>query len=149
MAENLPKSNGALDEFTSRPIFHLSLPALDLHATRMFYTDVLGARLEQAHPEHLDFNFFGGLLTVQHVATLPTAMSSLVGDDAIPLPNFGLVMGWEDWHRAVDHLNYIGVTYRVPPSIRGDNTGRQFASFAIVDPSGNCLSFTAHETSAE
>ena len=141
MANN--PSNGALAEFSSRPLFHLALPALDLKTTRLFYTDVLGAKVERADGDHIDFNFFGGLLTVHRVDTLPSPTRAVSNEDVTPLPNFGLVMGWEDWHRAVDHMNYIGVAYRVPPSIKCE-TDRQFASFAINDPSGNCLSFCAY-----
>ena len=147
MASNPTKPTGALAEFTRRPLFHLSLPAVDLKATRLFYTDLMGATVEREQADLIEFNFFGGRLTAYRVAAIAAASAMMPSDGVTPLPNFGLIMGWEDWHRAVDHLNYIGVTYRVPPTLKRDASNRQQGSFALADPSGNCLSFSASKTS--
>jgi len=58
-------------------------------------------------------------------------------------------MDWEDWHRAVDHMTYIGVEFRVQPHVRfKDKVGEQ-ATFFLADPSGNCLEFKAFKQPGE
>ena len=53
-------------------------------------------------------------------------------------------MGWEDWHRAVDHLNYVGVRYLEAPHFEARGATDERAEFCIADPSGNCLGFLAY-----
>ncbi|MSR13767.1 MAG: hypothetical protein EXR86_04230 [Gammaproteobacteria bacterium] len=114
-------------------------------AVRGFYVDVLGSRIIREAANELDLSFFGGILVVYLVTALPSTAHSEFGGRQVPLPNFGLVMGWEDWHRAVDHLNYIGVMYCVPPTLVDAEDGGLAALFAIADPSKNCLSFRAYK----
>ena len=137
------KSIGPLAEFTTRPAFQLAIPALELGAARVFYVDVLGAQVEHADADVLEIAFFGGRLSVYRVDAMPAAAHGRRGGKAIPVPNFGLVMSWEDWHRAVDHLNYVGITYCMTPTTLTDGQGRTEAWFAISDPSGNSLAFSA------
>ncbi len=135
---------GPLAEFTSRPTFQLSIPALDLAAARLFYHDLLGSRVEREDEHCIECAFFGGRLTLYRVDKVPEACSGERGGKRIPIPSFGLLMSWEDWHRAVDHLNYVGVSYRLAPSTFAHH-GAQEAWFAIADPSGNVLSFGARQ----
>ena len=72
-----------------------------------------------------------------------TAASNPVDGHAIPVPHFGLIMSWEDWHRAVDHMNYIGVSFRVQPHVRFREQPAEQATFFLEDPAGNCLEFKA------
>ncbi len=144
MANNPPaKPSGPLAEFTSRPAFQLAIPALDLAAARVFYVDVLGSQVEHADGDVLELAFFGGRLSVYRVDAMPAPAHGRRGGKALPVPNFGLMMSREDWHRAVDHLNYVGITYCMTPTTLTDGRGRVEAWFAISDPSGNCLAFSA------
>ncbi|MBI2800790.1 MAG: hypothetical protein HYX63_11025 [Gammaproteobacteria bacterium] len=145
MANKQP-SAGPLEEFTQRPVFQLTLAAVDLAATRVFYVETLGSTIERESADAIDFNFFGGTLIAQRVPVSPATAQVVLGADGLPLPNFGLSMSWEDWHRAVDHLNYVGVTYRLAPTMQTTADGRDGALFAIDDPSGNCLAFHAYKT---
>lgn len=137
------KPSGPLAEFSSRPSFQLAIPALDLAAVRVFYVDVLGSRVEHEDTDHIELAFFGGRLNAYRVDTMPPVATGRRGGKAIPVPNFGLLMSWEDWHRAVDHLNYVGITYRMTPTMLTGPAGHAEAWFAITDPSGNCLAFGA------
>ena len=143
MDNNPNKPSGPLAEFTSRPAFQLAIPALDLAALRVFYVDVLGSKVEREDSDTLELAFFGGILRAFRTATMPVSVSGRRGSKTIPVPNFGLEMSWEDWHRAVDHLNYVGITYRMAPTTLITSAGRTEAWFAIADPSGNCLAFSA------
>ena len=138
-----PEKPAAVEEFRQRPIFHLAFPVDDLEATRNFYVDVLGCRVGRTAETWIDFDFFGYQITAHKTpATGPRAANPVDGHD-IPVPHFGLIMGWEDWHRAVDHMNYIGVRFRVAPHIRFKDEAGEQATFFLQDPSGNCLEFKA------
>jgi uncharacterized protein len=143
MDSNPHKPSGPLAEFTSRPSFQLAIPALELATLRVFYVDVLGSKIEREDSDSLELSFFGGSLRAFRVESMPVLVTGRRGGKAIPVPHFGLVMSWEDWHRAVDHLNYVGITYRMPPTTLITPEGSTEAWFAIADPSGNCLAFSA------
>jgi extradiol dioxygenase family protein len=135
------KPQGPLAEFTSRPVFQLAIPATDLAAQRVFYCDVLGSRVTRDESDILELSFFGGTLCVYRVQAMPATVTGRRNGKEIPVPNFGLLMGWEDWHRAVDHLNYVGISYRMPPTRVPTGGEGSEMWFAINDPSGNCLAF--------
>lgn len=140
---NEPKPGAAVEEFRQRPLFHLAFPVDDLEATRTFYVDVLGCRVGRTSETWIDFDFFGYQITAHRLGEKKSAPTNPVDGHAIPIPHFGLIMSWEDWHRAVDHMNYIGVAFRVAPHIRFKDLPGEQATFFLEDPSGNCLEFKA------
>ena len=133
----------AVEEFRQRPLFHLAFRVHDLAATRNFYVDVLGCRVGRSSATWIDFDFFGYQISAHCLAKDAPAPSNEVDGHDIPIPHFGLIMSWEDWHRAVDHMNYIGVSFRVAPHIRFKDQPGEQATFFLEDPSGNCLEFKA------
>jgi len=138
MGSKAPKG-GPLEEFTARPRPRIAIAVDDLAATRGFYEDTLGCRLLAERGDSLLFDFFGCELEARRGGLSPAGESA-----ATLLPRFGLVMGWEDWHRAVDHLNYIGVRYLQTPQFEARGAPDERAEFCIADPGGNCLSFLAY-----
>jgi len=138
-----PEKPAAVEEFRQRPIFHLAFPVSDLDATRNFYVDVLGCRVGRTAESWIDFDFFGYQITAHKTSAVQSRAANPVDGHDIPVPHFGLIMGWEDWHRAVDHMNYIGVRFRVAPHIRFKDEAGEQATFFLEDPSGNCLEFKA------
>ena len=140
---NKMSSVGPLEEFQGRPSFYLAFVVLDLETTRNFYVDVLGCRIGRSTESWMDLNFFGYQITAHLVPDRgPEVMNTIEGHD-IPVPHFGLTMDWEDWHRAVDHMTYIGVNFRVEPHVRFKGQAGEQATFFVEDPSGNCLEFKA------
>jgi len=135
MGNKTPRG-GPLEEFTSRPRPRIAIAVAELDATRAFYEDTLGCRVLSERADSLLFDFFGCELEARRGAGGTVA--------AALLPRFGLVMGWEDWHRAVDHLNYIGVRYLEAPRFEARGAADERAEFCIADPSGNCLGFLAY-----
>ena len=98
-----------LGELNRPPVFHLAIPANDLTAAESFYADVLGCRIGRRARTWIDFDFFGYQLSVHEVDPPPRAERlNEVEAKAIPIPHFGLILDWDDWHRAVDHVNYVG-----------------------------------------
>jgi uncharacterized protein len=137
------KKPAPVEEFRQRPLFHLAFPVRDLEAARNFYVDVLGCRIGRSAETWIDFDFFGYQITAHLVGDRSIAGSNSVDGHDIPVPHFGLIMSWEDWHRAVDHMNYIGVSFRIAPHIRFKQAAAEQATFFLEDPSGNCLEFKA------
>ncbi len=148
MAKNTP-GPAAVEEFRQRPIFHLAFRVDDLETTRNFYVDVLGCRVGRSSENWIDFDFFGYQITAHRLGKDVPAPSNAVDGHDIPIPHFGLIMSWEDWHRAVDHMNYIGVTFRVLPHIRFKDAPGEQATFFLEDPSGNCLEFKSFKNIAD
>jgi extradiol dioxygenase family protein len=142
MATSKPRPD-AIEEFQQRPLFHLAFVVTDLDAARNFYVDVLGCRVGRSSDTWIDFDFFGYQITAHKTAGGSPSNAQAVDGHEIPVPHFGLVMSWEDWHRAVDHMNYIGVAFRVQPHIRFKDAAGEQATFFLEDPSGNCLEFKA------
>jgi uncharacterized protein len=140
MADNKPRPS-AVEEFLKRPLFHLAFVVHDLEQARNFYVDVLGCRVGRSADTWTDFEFFGYQITAHLGEREKKSGASNVDGHAIPIPHFGLIMSWEDWHRAVDHMNYIGVEFRIAPHIRFKDEAGEQATFFLEDPSGNCLEF--------
>jgi extradiol dioxygenase family protein len=130
---------GPLDEFTARPRPRIAIAVHDLAAARQFYEDTLGCRVLGAPPQALLLDFFGCELEAR---LRPDGVAGAASTGL--LPRFGLVMGWDDWHRAVDHLNYVGVRYLEAPHFAARGEAGERAEFCIADPSGNCLGFLAY-----
>lgn len=142
MAATKPPS-GAVEEFRQRPLFHLAFAVTDLEQAKNFYVDVLGCRVGRSSESWIDFDFFGYQITAHRVDNIDRRQSNPVDGHDIPIPHFGLIMSWEDWHRAVDHMNYIGVEFHVAPHIRFRDAAGEQATFFLNDPAGNCLEFKA------
>ncbi len=148
MAKTAKKSD-AVEEFRQRPLFHLAFPVDDLEAARRFYVDVLGCRVGRTDELWIDFDFFGYQITAHKTPPRRLAGENAVDGHNIPIPHFGLIMSWEDWHRAVDHMNYIGVEFRVQPHVRFKDAVGEQATFFLQDPAGNCLEFKAFKDPAD
>ena len=140
MADNKQRP-AAVEEFLKRPLFHLAFAVSNLDAARNFYVDVLGCRVGRSGERWIDFDFFGYQITAHYVDSTPAKSTNAVDGHDIPIPHFGIIMSWEDWHRAVDHMNYIGIDFRVAPHIRFKDEAGEQATFFLQDPSGNCLEF--------
>lgn len=135
---------GSLAEFSARPLMQLALPVTNLEATRAFYRDLLGCRVIGSGAGWVEFDFFANRLTACLIErAAPPAIVAEVAGGELPIPHFGLVLAWDDWHRAVDHLNYVGVRYHISPNIQNADTDREQGMFILRDPSDNLVSFRA------
>lgn len=134
-----------LPDLSAAPVFHLAIPVTSLGEAEVFYHGTLGCPVGRRSGRWIDFDFFGSQLTVHLVdrGLGEVVPSNEVDDHAVPVRHFGLVLGWEDWHRAVDHLSGIGMRFRIPPHIRFEGEIGEQATFFLSDPCGNCIEFKA------
>lgn len=132
----------------SRPLapFHLAFPVTDLAATRHFYTRILPGVEGRSAERWVDFDLYGHQLSA-HLVAAPTgdAGQNPVDGDGVPIPHFGVVLSWADWHGLRDRLAELGVIPELGPRIRFQGEIGEQATLFIRDPSGNALEFKAFQ----
>jgi extradiol dioxygenase family protein len=123
--------------------FHLAFPVTDLEATRAFYHGLLGCRLGRESHRWIDFDLHGHQITAHRVDAFGGAATNPVDGDAVPVPHFGLILGWDDWQALARRLEESGVEFVIAPKIRFRGEVGEQATMFLTDPSGNALEFKA------
>lgn len=127
--------------------FHLAVPVHDLDAARAFYGQLFGCAEGRSDATWVDFNLFGHQL----VAHLDPAMkrgaatSNEVDGHDVPVPHFGVVLEWAQWHALAERLRAADVTFVIKPGVRFKGSVGEQATFFLYDPSGNALEFKSFQ----
>jgi uncharacterized protein len=131
-------------------VFHYAFLVRDLATTRDFYVDKLGCRPGRSAPSWVDFDFFGHQLSA-HLGdpSLNPANRGLVDGKAVPMPHFGAVLGWHDFHGLAQRLEAAGVAFVLPPQLRFAGLPGEQVTMFLLDPSGNALEFKAFRDPAQ
>ena len=117
--------------------FHLAYNVTDLAAARDFYGRVLGCEEGRSTESWVDFSFFGHQISLHLGEPFKTEATGKVGDQLVPMPHLGVVLGFEDWRALADRLEAEGTEFVLPPSVRfAGEPGEQWTMF-FRDPSGN------------
>lgn len=127
--------------------FHLAIPVHDLPSAREFYGTLFGCPEGRSDREWVDFDFFGHQL-VAHIdparkAFRPPSHTNKVDGKDVPVPHFGVVLEWTQWHALSERLTKAGVQFVIEPGIRFPGEVGEQATFFLYDPSGNALEFKA------
>lgn len=123
--------------------FHLAMPVHDLAAARAFYGGLLGCAEGRSDTHWIDFDLYGH----QFVAHLdpnmgpPDPVRNPVDGHQVPVPHFGVVLEWDDWHALRDKLVAAGTEFVLEPYIRFEGLPGEQATLFLLDPSGNALEF--------
>ena len=122
--------------------FHLAFPVDDLPAARRFYADLLGCPEGRSSGEWIDFNLYGHQI-VAHLAPKKTEGDhhNPVDGHEVPVPHFGVVLDWDDFHALAERLRAGGVSFVIEPYIRFAGQVGEQATMFFLDPSGNALEF--------
>jgi extradiol dioxygenase family protein len=125
--------------------FHLAIPVHDLAAARAFYGGLFACEEGRSAADWVDFDFFGHQLVAQldpkrQAFTPPTHSNRVDGRD-VPVPHFGLVLPWQEWHVLAERLLRANTPFIIEPGIRFAGEVGEQATFFIYDPSGNVLEF--------
>jgi extradiol dioxygenase family protein len=122
--------------------FHLAFPVHDLAAARSFYAGLLACPVGRSAPDWIDFDLYGNQI-VAHLdrAMAPRTYTNEVDGDAVPVPHFGTVLPWEEFHALAGRLRAAGIIFEIAPHIRFQGEVGEQATMFFRDPSGNALEF--------
>lgn len=128
--------------------FHVAVPVYDLDAARQFYRDILGCEEGRSSDQWVDFDLYGHQFVI-HLKPRPksdeTLHSNPVNGHDVPVPHYGVVLEWDQWHTLEQKLKEHSVTFIIEPYIRFKGLPGEQATMFFLDPSGNALEFKAFQ----
>ena len=127
--------------------FHLAFPVDDLARARQFYGQTLGCPEGRSSAEWIDFDFFGHQI-VAHLAppragSLANGHHNEVDGHDVPVPHFGVVLPWDDFHALAGRLQACSFKFVIEPYVRFAGQVGEQATMFFRDPAGNALEFKA------
>lgn len=124
--------------------FHLAIPVHNLEACRKFYRDILNCEEGRSSNHWVDFNFYGHQLVI-HFKKKPEEdlHTNPVDGKSVPVPHFGIVLAWEDFHNLSNDLISKSIDFIIEPYIRFEGQIGEQATMFFKDPAGNALEFKA------
>jgi hypothetical protein len=131
--------------------FHLAFPVDDLARARTFYGELLGCAEGRSSAEWIDFNFFGHQIVAHLAPPRPAEPQdagrgdhhNAVDGQHVPVPHFGVVLAWEDFHALAERLRAGGQKFVIEPGVRFAGQAGEQATMFFRDPAGNALEFKA------
>ena len=124
--------------------FHLAIPVQNLEKCRTFYRDILNCKEGRSSDHWVDFDFFGHQLVIhQKDDFLAQRISNPVDGHEVPVPHFGVVLTWEDWHLLSERLKAANIKFVIKPGIRFQGKVGEQATMFFNDPENNALEFKA------
>ena len=124
--------------------FHIAIPVQNLEKCRAFYRDVLECKEGRSDTHWVDFDFFGHQLVIhQKDDFVAQKISNPVDGHDVPVPHFGVVLTWEDWHVLAEKLKAANTKFVIEPGIRFQGKVGEQATLFFNDPENNALEFKA------
>jgi len=122
-------------------LFHLAIPVSDLDTANDFYINVLGCSKGRSSTKWMDFNFYGHQLVCHEVKELINKNSNDVDGNNIPVPHFGIILDWDQFHKLSADLQSKNINFIIEPTIRFNGKVGEQAIMFLHDPSGNAIEF--------
>ena len=122
--------------------FHLAIPVNNLKKSRNFYKNILGCKEGRSSDNWVDFNIFGHQLVIDYkeMKLKDTNTNPVDGKD-VPIPHFGVVLEWNQFHSFSKKLKEKNIEFLIEPYIRFEGQPGEQATMFFKDPSGNALEF--------
>lgn len=123
--------------------FHLAIPVNNIEKADYFYGVLLGFGKGRSDKNWIDWNFFGHQL-VTHLkegGANEVVAENLVDGKNIPVPHFGVVLKWEDWHEFAKKISDKKIKFIIEPHIRFKGEVGEQATMFFADPFNNMLEF--------
>lgn len=102
--------------------FHLEIPVSDIEVGRQFYGGIFGCADGRSAETWVDFDFYGHQLVIHYDPTKTSKQNKKhhnpVDGDDVPVPHFGIVLGWEHWEDLAGKLSDNGVEFVIEPHVR-------------------------------
>lgn len=122
--------------------FHYSFFVRDIESTRRFYGELLGCREGRSTATWIDFDFFGSQISAHTTGTVtPIQNTGQVEGVLVPMPHFGAILPWEEFHDLAGRLARAGTAFIIEPHLRFEGQPGEQATMFLLDPSGNALEF--------
>ena len=122
--------------------FHFSFLVKDLDSTRKFYRDILNCKEGRSTATWADFDLFGNQLSCHISDVIPPSVDcGFVDGIVVPIPHFGCIIPWDDFHDTSKRLADADVTFLIKPTIRYAGEPGEQATMFFKDYSGNALEF--------
>ena len=122
--------------------FHLAIPVHNLKKSRDFYKNILGCDEGRSSDNWVDFNLFGHQLVIHYKEKSKEKIkTNPVDGKDVPIPHFGVVLEWNQFHNFSNKLIENGVTFIIDPYIRFKGLPGEQATMFFKDPCGNALEF--------
>ena len=122
--------------------FHLAIPVSNLEKSRHFYKDILGCSLGRSSDEWIDFNFFEHQLVIHKGNSIQEKKSNSVDGHDVPIPHFGVILDWEQWHKFSNRIK-DEIEFVIEPYVRFKGQTGEQATMFFLDPDNNALEFKA------
>ena len=124
--------------------FHIAIPVHNLQECRSFYRDILNCEEGRSSDHWVDFNLFGHQLVIHYKpkATEDLHTNAVDGKD-VPVPHYGVVLPWDEFHGFANHLKAKSVQFIIEPYIRFEGQVGEQATMFFKDPADNALEFKA------
>ena len=122
--------------------FHLAIPVSNLEKSRHFYKDILGCSLGRSSDKWIDFNFFKHQLVIHQSNSIQEQKYNNVDGHDVPIPHFGVILDWEQWHKFSNRIN-DKIEFVIEPYIRFKGQTGEQATMFFLDPDNNALEFKA------
>ena len=123
--------------------FHLAIPVSNLEKSRHFYKDILGCSLGRSSDEWIDFNFFEHQLVIHKSNSIQEKKSNSVDGHDVPIPHFGVILDWEQWHKFSNRIK-DEIEFVIEPYIRFKGQTGEQATMFFLDPDNNVLEFRTY-----
>jgi len=124
--------------------FHLAIPVDNLEVSRHFYGKVLNCEEGRSASHWVDFNFFGHQLVIHQQDPKQKKDKKIynpVDGKEVPVPHFGVVLSWDEWHELKTSLEDKKINFVIEPYIRFKGEVGEQATMFFLDPEGNALEF--------
>ncbi len=122
--------------------FHLAIPVHDLEKSRDFYKNILGCEEGRSSDHWVDFNLFGHQLVIHYKEkSKEKSKTNPVDGKDVPIPHFGVILEWNQFHNFSNQLIEKGITFIIDPYIRFKGLPGEQATMFFKDPCGNALEF--------
>jgi extradiol dioxygenase family protein len=129
--------------------FHLAVPVDNLEKARIFYRDILQLEEGRSSDHWVDFNFFGHQFVIHYKAKEAVSDNhNTVDGKAVPVPHFGVVLEWDDFHAFAKAIS-PSVHFIIEPYIRFEGLVGEQATMFFNDPCGNALEFKAFKDDSQ
>ena len=120
--------------------FHYSFFVKDLGSTRRFYGELLGCPEGRSTDTWVDFDFFGSQISAHTTgAVTPVQNTGEVEGIKVPMPHFGAILPWDDFHGLAERLRGAKTSFIIEPRVRFAGQPGEQATMFLLDPSGNAL----------